>query len=315
MDDNFESQQPCQNPNCRSYGRVHPNCRCHGGFAEGGLTSFCAEARGHDAKCEYFADGGDVAPDFDSMQDHTPQPSAAAPTQDQSAPDFDSMQDHGPSAAAPQAGAPAHDASAPNFDDIQDVPQKDYNSTGQQILTGVEGAAQGLAGPVATLAEQGLSNLGVPGLSDQDIKGREHANPGIHGVAKIGALAASLAVPGLGEYSLAGNAAKIAGAGAEVAQLGKLGAAAIQGAISNGLLQASDETTKAMLGQGGDPSEVMSHIAVASGLGFLTGGMFNVAGQGLARAGQSKIGNYASEFLQGVGAASKHAGNPEPVVQ
>lgn len=47
----FTPDQPCQNLSCKSFGHVHPNCRC---FAEGG--SVCAGS--HREACEHFADGG-----------------------------------------------------------------------------------------------------------------------------------------------------------------------------------------------------------------------------------------------------------------
>ena len=49
---------PCLNPNCKSHGRPHPNCRCYG-FATGGkVGSVCKEKREHHPDCEYYADGG-----------------------------------------------------------------------------------------------------------------------------------------------------------------------------------------------------------------------------------------------------------------
>lgn len=55
------SYEPCQNPNCNSFGKSHPNCRCHGSFAGGGqVKHFCSSENSHDPKCEYYADGGAV---------------------------------------------------------------------------------------------------------------------------------------------------------------------------------------------------------------------------------------------------------------
>lgn len=52
---------PCLNPNCKSYGRPHPNCHCHGlsefaleRFANGGCVG------PHSIDCEHYADGGEV---------------------------------------------------------------------------------------------------------------------------------------------------------------------------------------------------------------------------------------------------------------
>lgn len=52
-------QGPCMNENCKSYGHVHPNCKCYGGFAKGGMAkSYCAEGKPHMDGCQYFAGGG-----------------------------------------------------------------------------------------------------------------------------------------------------------------------------------------------------------------------------------------------------------------
>lgn len=65
------SYLPCENPQCKSYGKPHPNCRCHGGMAHGGTVErFCASMRPHQAGCEYFAAGGEV----ESKTEHTDNP-------------------------------------------------------------------------------------------------------------------------------------------------------------------------------------------------------------------------------------------------
>src|SRR5580698_3559578 len=76
---------PCLNPNCKSHGQSHPNCRCHppgktaGQMAEGGsVDGFCASGLPHDLSCEYFVDGGAV----EATPDENP---AGLPLDDQSA--------------------------------------------------------------------------------------------------------------------------------------------------------------------------------------------------------------------------------------
>lgn len=56
------SYAPCKNPNCKSFGKPHPNCRCYGGMADGGEVGFCNDTRSHNKDCEYFSDGGQVEP-------------------------------------------------------------------------------------------------------------------------------------------------------------------------------------------------------------------------------------------------------------
>src|SRR5271166_3840589 len=118
---------PCLNPSCNSHGRPHPNCRCYGGFAEGGEASeFCSENRAHQQGCQYFVDGGTVS--FDALKaDVSPAPTAAASVK------FDDL----------KADAPKTD-----FDSLVDDSEK-YSTPGQQAITALEGGAQGYAGPLA----------------------------------------------------------------------------------------------------------------------------------------------------------------------
>lgn len=62
---------PCLNPNCKSHGRPHPNCRCYDGahwhkMAEGGKVPeginkhYCHSGYPHSEDCKYYADGGDI---------------------------------------------------------------------------------------------------------------------------------------------------------------------------------------------------------------------------------------------------------------
>lgn len=54
---------PCLNPNCSSHGAPHPNCRCYGNMAKGGLADFfCSTNQAHEPSCQYFAQGGQVSP-------------------------------------------------------------------------------------------------------------------------------------------------------------------------------------------------------------------------------------------------------------
>lgn len=68
-----DPMRPCLNPNCKSHGKHHPNCRCYGGMAQGGYVEahdqdeqtgkeeyFCDMPRHHFKGCEY-AHGGEVS--------------------------------------------------------------------------------------------------------------------------------------------------------------------------------------------------------------------------------------------------------------
>jgi len=65
----------CRNPQCKNYGRSHPNCRCGspgtkgemssgnvGGYslARGGEIHFCMSGQEHSPGCKHYADGGQI---------------------------------------------------------------------------------------------------------------------------------------------------------------------------------------------------------------------------------------------------------------
>lgn len=63
----YDASLPCKNPNCKSYGHPHPNCRCYSGggaenYAKGGHVHFCSSGANHLDGCKYFADGGPMPP-------------------------------------------------------------------------------------------------------------------------------------------------------------------------------------------------------------------------------------------------------------
>jgi len=64
-----DAHLPCLNPSCKSQGKPHPNCKCHGGMAKGGpVMRYCAHGKPHEKGCMYEA-GGQVGdhprPDMD----------------------------------------------------------------------------------------------------------------------------------------------------------------------------------------------------------------------------------------------------------
>lgn len=61
---------PCKNPNCKSFGKSHPNCQCHAGMAKGGMVdSFCSNSNDHHESCIYYAKGGEVDAKPDEFND------------------------------------------------------------------------------------------------------------------------------------------------------------------------------------------------------------------------------------------------------
>ena len=58
----YDLHLPCLNPNCKSHGKPHPNCRCYpmaeGGEVEHSKLRYCAHGKPHMAGCEYAKDDG-----------------------------------------------------------------------------------------------------------------------------------------------------------------------------------------------------------------------------------------------------------------
>ncbi len=204
------------------------------------------------------------------------------------------------------AEVPADDLPVPSgevpADDLPDDPiTAKYETTGQQVLTGVEGLAQGVAGPLATAAELAI---GVPA---EDIAGRASANPVTHAVGETAGVAGSLLV-GTGEAALVGKAAEAA---SQFAGLGKIGSGLLKGALTNGVLQGGDEVSNWMLGQG-DPTHpvgaALAHMGAASLFGGAVGGIGGLASigaeKGLTALAERKAGDKAASFLAGLGSAA-----------
>lgn len=55
----YDRGLPCLNPNCKSHGKPHPNCRCYAHMAEGGSVNlrYCAHGKPHRESCEYYRGG------------------------------------------------------------------------------------------------------------------------------------------------------------------------------------------------------------------------------------------------------------------
>lgn len=164
---------------------------------------------------------------------------------------------------------PANPQIISNQDFVPD--EEKYGSVPQQALTVAENAAKGFAGPLATLAEKGLTSLGVPGLTPEAQAGREAANPWEAGLAQAGGLGAGI-LTGTGEAALlegAGQSAlKLAGIVQKPATLlGRAGAGALKSAVETSLYQAGDEISKKI----NDPQLATGSALAHIGLGGLIG--------------------------------------------
>lgn len=272
----YDNHLPCRNPNCKSHGVPHPNCKCYSHLATGGDPSFCSQDRAHDIACEYYSGGGLV-------------PASDLPTESTLVPDSDIPNQ--------TASSETKGTEVPPEDLPSSVAQ--FETPIEQVKAGLEGAAQGFAGPLATLAE-----THILGVDPQDIAKRAEANPWTHSLAEMTGLVGGM-LTGTGEAALIGK-----GVGklipAAVPYLGKIGSTIIRGAIESGALQSADEISHAMLGQG-DPEApaamAMLHIGGAALLGAVTGGAAGTAREGLKKIGEKKVGLKIESFLAGMGAA------------
>lgn len=196
----------------------------------------------------------------------------------------------------------AQNAPPPGLEEFvaPELQQSKYGTSSQQAIAGVEGLAQGLAGPLATGAERLL------GVKGEDITGRAEANPGTHmgtmalGLAgpalltggaslgaKLGITGAAEALPAIANASrftqagLLSSAAK--GLGLEAAAGAGLGTkivtGAAAGAFENALLTGGEEISKRF---NNDPSQ-MAELSLASlGPSALFGGIVGGTVGGIA---------------------------------
>ncbi len=284
------SYLPCTNASCRSYGQPHPNCKCHGNYAQGGeVGPFCSQSRTHRPDCQYFAEGTPDGPvSFDGMPDDSPPKPMAfddLPT-DPGHADFDSMPEDSETYGAPE----------------------------QQALAGVEGVAQGVFGGAAPWLEKHNPFILIPEAekmaSYENQKGRQAENPISHGIGEGVGIVGSLAT-GVGPAGMTNNAMSSV---AKAANLGKTGASVLKGLMTSGVIQGGDEVSKWVLGQGDplDASGAAQHIGAAALFGLIPGAAGKIIGKPVGRTieriAESKIGAKIADFMAGFGEAASGTG-------
>lgn len=194
--------------------------------------------------------------------------------------------------------------------------EQKFGTIGQQVATGLEGAASAATFGLSTGLERAA---GVPA---EDINARREINPNVHAIGEMGGLAASM-FTGQGEGALlehagsaaakalipgargafeageALNAAKVAGEGVEAAAeaaklarlatptLDRIGSAAVKGIVENGMFQSGDEVSKMLAS---DPNQTVATAAADVGLSGLIGGAFGGAMGGAGKLWDSTVG-------------------------
>lgn len=293
------SYAPCKNQNCRSYGKPHPNCKCYGGMAAGGsVEPYCSSDRPHLRECEFFAEGGDVVPEDDLPQ---AEPEAAEVPADDL-----------PTDAVPEEDLPATEPMSG-----ETVPEDDTPVVGDALGALGTAVAEGvpILGPLAAKAGRAttaaLNQLTPDAMLPPEWQGKSFSEVYDALTAFDAQQAASHPVAStvgdlLGSTAGFGAADKAAAAAAKAAGLGKVGSGILRGAISNGIIQGSDEASKMMLGQ--DPDQPVASLLISIGLGGLLGGVgakaSSVATQKLEKLTEKNVGDRATSWLAGIGAGA-----------
>lgn len=194
--------------------------------------------------------------------------------------------DTAPAPAAPQqqpGQAPPAPPGAPTWEGTEDLQAK-YGTTGQKILTGLEGVSSGLISKPLTNAAELSMGLTTP----QDIRARQEANPVLSGGSEAAGFGLG-AFLGTGEASaLEHIGSAVAPAGEALTRLASLGALDAAGPLSRGAstiskiasagiktgaemaaLQSGDELSKTITQ---DPGQSIGTAALNIGLAGVIGG-------------------------------------------
>lgn len=192
--------------------------------------------------------------------------------------------------------------------DIQN--QLKFGSGMERVKAGLEGAAEGVAGPLAPLAETKLF-----GVKPENIRARAEANPGTHMLGQALGLGAGV-FTGTGEGALIEGAGKAAsdvlGLGGEGASaISQIGAHSIQTATEMGLLSAGDETSKMILN---DPNQSLQTAITNIGLSGLIGAGGGAALGSISPIWKATVGDRAAQFIEDFkGRLNEHLANPDPL--
>ncbi len=241
-------------------------------LAEGGEVQTLASA---------YADGGDVEPT------PAPEPEAAIASpqpepQQQDTGGVNVLNPEGSLVSIPQAhlqDALGSGYSVATPEHVHEYAlQQQYGGAGQQIKAGLEGVAQGVAGPLAPMTERAF------GVNPEDIRGREEANPVTHGVGEAaGLIGGTVAGVGIGAgVEGAGAAFRAALPAGEAKFVSQLLPEAAKGAFEMALFQGGGEELSKLAKQ--DPNQTAETALTDIGLATAMGGLFGgVLGAGVQK--------------------------------
>lgn len=245
-----------------------------------------------------YADGGEVS-------QLAPSPSRLMPEVSQS-PDFIPDNQFKPD-PEPQQQQIALGQASPDFisDDQFKSDEDTYGTVKQQVIAGAEGLAQGIAGPLAPMAER------VLGVDPEAIRARAEANPWIHGGSEALGFTGSM-MTGLGEGALIAHAGEVASTLVKGENLlSKMGQGASRAAAEMALMQGGDEITKMVVN---DPNQsvqtAVTNIGLSGLIGIVGGSALGAGGALWKATVGDKVGQLAADFK---GRITEHLENPDPL--
>jgi len=237
--------------------------------AEGGFIRKCSK-RG---RVQRLADGGNVMPAGFELEQSTAVPPVAA-----------------------------YANGLPTGFDLEPSPDEKYGAPTEVAKTALEGIGQGIAGPLAPMAEKAI------GVQPEDILGREKANPWTHGLGEMTGLVGG-ALTGTGEAAVlehAGELGKtIAGLGGlaeDASTASKLAAGTIKGAVEQGLFQGGDEASKMLLN---DPDTSAQSALANMGWAAAVGGGAGLALGAISPLWKAAVGDKAAPIIEDMKARYK----------
>jgi hypothetical protein len=144
--------------------------------------------------------------------------------------------------------------------------EQKFGSTGQQLITGLEGAASAATFGLSTGVETAL------GVDPEDIRARREVNPGSYMTGQVAGLVGSALIPVAGAANVLGKAgavgARAVGLGAAESTLAKIGSLAVRSGVENAVFQAGDEVSKMLAS---DPNQSIETAVTNMGISGLLG--------------------------------------------
>lgn len=189
-----------------------------------------------------------------------------------------------------------------------------YGSTGQQLLTGLEGAGEAATFGLSTGAER------MAGIKPEDIAGRREENPLSHMVGQGAGLLGSAALGNeFGAANILGKAGEAAvGLGEAATPLAKIGSAAVKSSIENMLFQSGDEVSKLLSNAPDSAETAATDIGLAGLIGGGVGGLFGAVSPLWEATEGAKVGGLLKAITDktgGVDGASIIPDDMEHVIQ